>query len=128
MYAYPTWVIGVLFVVGSLVVGVGGMLVVRPSIRRLIHQQDGLNEMVSLNIASFSLFYAIMLGLAAVGVYTQYVSTNEIVEREASTLAALYSDARALPQASRGQLLSDLRDYAKEAIEGDWPVQSQGKG
>lgn len=127
VYDYPTWSMALLFSVGSAVLGVAGMLAVRPIFHRLIHQQDRLNEMVSLNIASFSLFYAIMLGLAAVGVYSQYVSTTEIVEREASTLAALYSDTRALPEASRGQLLADLRAYAKETIEGDWPTQGAGR-
>lgn len=127
MYDYPTWVIGLLFSLGSVVAGLAGMLLVRPLFHYLIHQQDRLNEMVSLNIASFSLFYAIMLGLAAVGVYTQYVSTTEIVEREASTLAALYSDTKALPEPSRTQLLADLRAYAKETIEADWPTQKKGK-
>jgi hypothetical protein len=127
MYAFPTWAIGLMYVLGPVVVGVGGMLIVRPTIHRLIHQQDGLNEMVSLNIASFSLFYAIMLGLAVVGVYTQYTSTTEIVEREASTLAALYSDTRALPEENRAVLLADLRAYAKETIEEDWPTQGEGR-
>jgi len=126
MYALPIWVIGLIYVVGPVVVGVGGMLLVRPTIHRLIHQQEGLNEMVSLNIASFSLFYAIMLGLAVVGVYTSYTSTTEVVEREASTLAALFSDTRALPPENRGVLLADLRAYAKETIEEDWPTQQAG--
>jgi len=68
MYDYPTWVVGLIFALGSMVAGIAGMLLVRPIFHRLIHKQDRLNEMVSLNIASFSLFYAIMLGLAAVGV------------------------------------------------------------
>lgn len=127
LYAYPIWVAGLLYVVGPVVVGVGGMLLVRPTIHRLIHQQEGLNEMVSLNIASFSLFYAIMLGLAVVGVYTSYVSTSEVVEREASTLAALYSDTRSMPDANRSILLADLRAYAKATIEEDWPDQQHGR-
>jgi Protein of unknown function (DUF4239) len=126
MYALPMWAIGLIYVLGPVVVGVGGMLLVRPTIHRLIHQQEGLNEMVSLNIASFSLFYAIMLGLAVVGVYTQYSSTTDVVEREASTLAALYSDTRALPEANRAVLLADLRAYAKETIDKDWPAQRAG--
>jgi hypothetical protein len=126
MYALPIWVIGMIYVLGPVIVGVGGMLLVRPTIHRLIHQQEGLNEMVSLNIASFSLFYAIMLGLAVVGVYTSYTSTSEVVEREASTLAALYSDTRALPEENRATLLADLRAYAKETIDQDWPAQQAG--
>jgi hypothetical protein len=126
MYDYPTWLMGSLFAVGSVLVSLAGMFLVRPLFHKWIHGQDRTNEMVSLNIASFSVFYGILLGLVAVGVYANYASASDLVEREASTLAALYSDTSALPEPHRTQLLTDLRDYAKETIEKDWPTQSKG--
>jgi hypothetical protein len=115
-----------LFAFGSTALSLAGMLLVRPLFHKWIHGQDKTNEMVSLNIASFSVFYGILLGLVAVGVYADYASTQDIVEREASTLSALYSDTGALPEPQRTKLLADLRDYAKETIEKDWPAQAKG--
>jgi len=126
MYNYPAWEMGLLFAVGSVLGSLGGMFLVRPLFHRWIHGQDRTNEMVSLNIASFSVFYGILLGLVAVGVYADYSSTSDIVEREASTVAALYSDTGALPEPQRAHLLGDLREYAKQTINQDWPAQAKG--
>jgi hypothetical protein len=119
--------VGTLFALASVGISLGGMLLVRPIFHRLIHGQDRLNEMVSLNIASFSLFYGIMLGLVAVGVFADFESTRDIIEREASTLTALYADTRALPEPDRTVLLTDLRTYARDTIEKDWPEQAKGR-
>ena len=127
IFDYPTWLMGLLFGVGFMAISLSGMYVVRPFFHKWIHGQDRTNEMVSLNIASFSVFYGILLGLVAVGVYSSVVSTGEIVEREASTLSALYSDTAALPEPHRTRLLADLRTYAKETIENDWPIQGRGR-
>ena len=127
MYDFPTWVMIVAFSVGSVSVSLAGMFLVRPFFHKLIHGQDSSNEMVSLAIASVSVFYAILLGLVAAGVYGDFSSTNDIVEREASTLSALYSDTAALPEPHRTKLLGELRDYAEETIKTDWPIQSKGQ-
>jgi len=126
MYSYPTLFMGAAFAIGATVISLAGMFLVRPLFHKWIHGQDRTNEMVSLNIASFSVFYGILLGLVAVGVYANYQSTGDLVEREASTLSALYSDTNALPEPARTQLLGDLRAYAKETIEKDWPTQAKG--
>src|SRR5258707_15645186 len=117
MYAYPTLAMGCLFAFGAMAVSLVGMFLVRPLFHKWIHGRDRTNEMVSLNIASFSVFYGILLGLVAVGVYANYAAASDLVEREASTLAALYSDTAALPEPQRTRLLTDLREYAKETID-----------
>jgi hypothetical protein len=127
MYDFPTWVMIVAFSIGSVVASLAGMFAVRPIFHKLIHGQDSSNEMVSLAIASVSVFYAILLGLVAAGVYGEFSSTTDIVEREASTLSALYSDTAALPEPHRAKLLAELRDYAQETIKNDWPIQAKGK-
>ena len=72
MYNYPTWEMGFVFALGSMAISLLGMFMVRPLFHKWIHGQDRTNEMVSLNIASFSVFYGILLGLVAVGVYADY--------------------------------------------------------
>jgi len=126
VYDYPVWLMGVLFALTGTGLSLAGMFLVRPLFHKWIHGEDRTNEMVSLNIASFSVFYGILLGLVAVGVYANYAAADDLVEREASTLSALYSDTGALPEPHRTVLLADLRDYAKETIEKDWPTQAKG--
>jgi len=127
IYELPGWFVGTLFAVVSVGFSLAGMMLVRPIFHRLIHGQDKLNEMVSLNIASFSLFYGIMLGLVAVGVFADFESTRDVIEREASTLTALYADTKALPEPDRTVLLNDLRTYAHDTIKKDWPEQMKGR-
>jgi hypothetical protein len=107
-------------------VGLGGMLLLRPYFHRWIHGEERTNEMVSLSMASFFVFYGILVGLVAVGVYANYASAQDNVTKEASSLAALYNDVGALPVPQRSTLLADLRAYAKETIEEDWPAQWRG--
>lgn len=126
IFDYSAWAMGALFGLGFMALSLAGMFIVRPIFHKWIHGQDRTNEMVSLNIASFSVFYGIMLGLVAVGVYANYSATGDLVEREASTLAALYSDTSALPEPHRTLLLTDLRAYAEETIKKDWPTMGKG--
>jgi hypothetical protein len=126
IFQYHAWAMAVMFGVVALGLGLGGMFLLRPLFHRWIHGQDRTNEMVSLSMASFSVFYGILLGLVTVAVYANYTAASDNITREASSLAALYSDTAALPEPHRSILLADLRAYAKDTIENDWPAQAQG--
>jgi len=126
MFYYPTPLMAVVFGLGVMALALGGMFLVRPFFHRWIHGQSRTNEMVSLSMASFSVFYGILLGLVAVGVYANFAAASDNVTQEASSLAGLYSDASAFSEPHRSILLGDLRAYAKETIENDWPDQAKG--
>ena len=126
IYDFPTWVMVLIFGGVSTVVGLGGMFLVRPLFHKWIHGQDKTNEMVSLSMASFSVIYGILLGLVAVGVYANYAGMADNVTREATTLAGLYSDTSGFSEPNRTTLRTDLRAYAKDTIERDWPDQVRG--
>jgi hypothetical protein len=126
MYDWPTWVVGLLYAAVAVAGGLGGMFAVRPIFHKWIHHQDRTNEMVSLSMASFSVFYGILLGLVAVGVYASFSSMSDNVTHEASSLAALYSETSSLPEPQRTKLMADLRDYASDTINKDWPTQTKG--
>ena len=51
---------------------------------------------------------------------------NDLVTKEASSLAALYRDSGGYPQPIRTQLQGKLRDYAREAIAVSRPAQRRG--
>ena len=126
IFYYPTPLMAVVFGLGVMALALGGMFLVRPYFHRWIHGQSRTNEMVSLSMASFSVIYGILLGLVAVGVYANFAATSDNVTREASTLAALYSDTSGFSEPHRSIVRTDLRAYAKETIERDWPAQTRG--
>ncbi len=127
IFYYPAWAVAVLVGLAAMALGLGGMFLLRPVFHRWIHGQDRTNEMVSLSMASFSVFYGILLGLVTVGVYANFAAAADNITREASSLAALYSDTSSLPEPHRSILLADLRAYAKDTIETDWPAQAKGQ-
>jgi hypothetical protein len=126
IFDFPTWSMVLLFGVTAGALGLGGMFLVRPYFHKWIHGQDKTNEMVSLSMASFSVIYGILLGLVAIGVYANFAGTSDNVTREASTLAGLYSDTSGFSEPHRTILRTDLRAYAKDTIERDWPAQING--
>jgi hypothetical protein len=126
IYALPPLIGFSLAAFAALVLSLSGMFVLRPLFHRWIHGQDRTNEMVSLSMASFSVFYGILLGLVAIGVYANYASADDNITHEASSLAALYSDVGALPEPHRTILMNDLKSYAEITINRDWPAQVRG--
>lgn len=115
-----------LLIVGStLVVGWAGLFALRTWVSRL-HNEQNHNEIISYFLAAVVLFYGVMVGLIAVGVWEQFSSTDEKVALEASALAALYRDVSAYPEPDRSRLQSDLREYARYVIDKAWPLQQKG--
>jgi hypothetical protein len=49
-----------------------------------------------------------------------YSNVGDIVDKEASSMSALYRDVSAYPQPIRGQLQDALREYARCTIEEGW--------
>ena len=82
--------------------------------------------MVGLALSSFSVFYGLLVGLVAVAAYQNFSTVGDIVDKEASSLAALYRDASGYPQPIRAQLQDELREYARYTIDEGWPMQARG--
>src|SRR5215471_449615 len=84
------------------------------------------NDIVGYYFASITLLYGITLGLLLIGVWSTFTETEAKVDREASTLAALYLDVSHYPEPSRGHLQDDLRRYTRQVIDVAWPQQRKG--
>jgi len=70
--------------------------------------------------------FGLLLGLLAVATYQNYANVGDIVDNEASSLAALYREISSLPQPGRGQLQQRLREYTRYTIEEGWAQQRKG--
>jgi len=116
----------------SLVVGVcavfsvGGMLILRPCVRRFFGSTREHNDVVNYFLSAAGMFYGITLGLIAVGAWQTYDEAESRVAKEAASLEALYRDASALPEPHRAELKKLLLDYVDYVIDQAWPLQRHG--
>jgi len=122
IYDVPNWASFLLIVTATLIVGWAGLFALRGWVSRL-HGEKNHNEVVSYFFAAVVLFYGVMVGLIAVGVWEQFSATDEKVALEASSLAAVYRDVSAYPEPARSRLQADLRAYAQGVIHNSWPLQ-----
>ena len=58
--------------------------------------------------------------------YQNYDTVGDIVDKEASSLSALYRDVSAYPQPIRSQLQDGLREYTRYTIGEGWDEQRRG--
>lgn len=107
---------------------VGGILFLKPVLRLLIGRADPtINETIGYGTASFSLFYALLLGLLTVAAYQNREAVEQDVQAEAGALGALYADMGFYPEPLRSQMRAQLRDYALFTIHKDWPAHRTGE-
>ena len=126
IYDYPSWAIGLLFV--TVFVGVTwiGIFATRATVHSWVHRENRANDMVGIALSSFFVLFGLLLGLVAVATYQNYSSVGDIVDKEASSIAALYRDFGAYPQPIRDHLRDRLREYTRYTIKEGWPLQRRG--
>src|SRR6266478_67594 len=126
IYDYPTGCMGALFAFVFVATTCLGIFLLRPIVRSWAHSERRANDMVGFILSSFSVLYGLLLGLLAVATYQNFSSVNDIVTKEASSLAALYRDLGGYPQPICGSLRDKLREYTRYVIEDSWPQQRRG--
>src|SRR5215469_16226498 len=125
-YDYPSWAIGLLFV--AVFVGLTwiGIFVTRGTVHSWVHRETRANDMVGLALSSFFVLFGLLLGLVAVATYQNFASVADNVDKNASSIAALYRDLGAYPEPIRDRLRDSLREYMRYTIEEGWPLQRRG--
>lgn len=126
IYDYPSWIIGPLFVAAFIAVTWTGIFLTRATVHSWLHRNERANEMVGSSLSNFFVLYGILLGLLAVATYQNYSIVADVVDKEASSLSALYRDLSAYPQPIRGHLQDALREYARYTINEGWEQQRRG--
>ena len=126
IYDYPIWIIGILFVAAFITATWIGIFISRATVHSWFHRERRANEMVGLALSSYFVLYGILLGLLAVATYQNYSTVDDIVDKEASSLSALYRDLSAYPQPIRGRLQDALREYTRYTIGDGWDQQRRG--
>jgi hypothetical protein len=126
VYQYPTWQMALLFAAGFGAFAIAGTIAVRRLASGWLHREEPANEHLGVALGSFSVLYGLLLGLLAVASFQNFSNTEDLETKEASSLIAAYRDSSGLPDPQRTQLQTDLRQYTRETIDIDWPLQKQG--
>jgi len=85
------------------------------------------NDIIGYIYQMLGVVYAVMLAFAVFLVWEQYDATSAAVEREANALVSLYNIGRALPQAAGAPLKSDVVNYARAAVNDEWPQMARAR-
>jgi hypothetical protein len=104
-----------------------GILLIHPLMRRLIHGERQVNDVVIFAAANYGLIFAVLLGLLTVATCQTTKDLQDHVADEASSLSTMYHTADGYPEPVRSELKSELRDYTHYVIEKDWPAHRLGR-
>lgn len=121
-----TWAQVVLLSVAFIAFGLGGLLT-RPWVRRRFSRDPDHNGRVTFLIEVVGVFYALLIGLVAVGAYEHYVDVKTLVNQEASQLTTVYRAGQAFPNSRRCRIQSQIRNYAENVSDKVWPKQKKGE-
>jgi hypothetical protein len=124
MTSLPIWVSAVLLVVVLPMVTVGIQLALRrryPSLREGDH-----NDVAGFIIAVVGVIYAVLLAFVVVVSWENFSGAENVVGQEASALRNTYRDSTAFPPDVRERIHADVRDYARTAVEREWPAMARG--
>lgn len=84
------------------------------------------NDQISFYLSAIGVFYGIMLGLLAAGVWQNYEEAEADVVLESSAIGALYRDVSAFPEPKRTVLQKKLALYIDNIIHVSWPLHLKG--
>ena len=104
-----------------------GIVLIHPFMRRWIHGERQVNDVVIFVAANYGLIYAVLLGLLTVGTFETTKGLQEHIESEAMSLSTMYHSADGYPEPMRGTFRAELRDYTHYVIDKDWPAHRQAK-
>ncbi|MGW0828705.1 bestrophin-like domain [Streptomyces sp. NPDC002845] len=103
------WFQAVLLVGGFLIFGLSGLLA-RSRVRRWFGEDPEHNERVKFLVEVVGAFYALLVGLVAVGAYEHHVAVKRLVNEEASQLTTVYRAGQAFPNSRRCRIQSQIRN------------------
>src|SRR5215467_15139834 len=93
IYDLPTYTVVFLFVAVFVIFNWFGVIFIRPFLRIFFRKQDGTNEVIGYVLSVFSVMYGLLVGMLAIVAYQALSNAQDVADREAASIAALYRDA-----------------------------------
>lgn len=120
----PSGVLCALLVVLVVGASLAGLWLVRRSTE--LESLSAHNDVAGFIIAVVGVVYGVMLAFVVVIVWERFDAADEIADREATLVEALYRDAAALT-GHVPALRSQLRSYARSVVEDEWPAMASSQ-
>lgn len=127
LYTMPVAVALPLFVGAFVGVSLLVVLVLRRWIPRNSERAGEWDRVLGYVVALYGVLYGVTLALIAAASYESFRSVEEIVLEETSSIVVLYRDASGLPDPTKSEVHSLLREYTEHVIDVDWPHQGAGE-
>lgn len=128
IYKLPHWQLLLLFVGAAVCVCWGLIIILKPVMTRWFRSDhEDRNSIIDILVAGTGLFYGLLLGLVAVGAYTNYSNADDSVSREADAVGVLYRDISNFPEPQRSGLRSELLRYIDVVINQEFPSAHHGE-
>ncbi|MBV8992273.1 MAG: DUF4239 domain-containing protein [Pseudonocardiales bacterium] len=128
IYDLSHWQLLILFAGVAVCVCWGLLIAFKPVMARWFrNDHEGRNHIVDILVAGTGLFYGLLLGLVAVGAYTNYSNADDSVTREADAVGVLYRDVSNFPEPQRSALRSEILRYIDVVINQEFPSAHHGE-
>jgi hypothetical protein len=119
----PPWLFGFLIVSIFVLIGLGGLALFNRFLRDRLHLTPEMNNDIIFFASAISVFYSLIVGLTAVGVWKSYTDAASLVSEEATAVGCFYRDITGYAEPTRGQLQHEVRNYVDFLINVAWPKQ-----
>lgn len=128
IYDLPHWQLLLLFAGASICACWILILFSRPLMLRWFrNNHEDRNSIIDILVAGTGLFYGLLLGLIAVGAYTNYTNADDAVTHEANSAGVLYRDVSNFPEPQRSVLRADISHYIDVVVNDEFPSAHAGK-
>lgn len=123
----PPWLFGIIVVGTFIIVASAGLAAFNGIVRRRIQLTEAMNNDIIFFASAISVFYSLIVGLIAVGVWRTYTEAQSTVSEEATAIGCFYRDVTGYPEPQRTQFQHEVRNYTDFLITVAWPTQIRGE-
>ncbi len=116
---------GTIFVCGSMLISVLGLIVVRRFVNLEWLKQH--HEIASYFFLMIGTLYAVLIAFAIFVVWTQFQDAGANLEREVNAVADLSRMTAGLPDAQHAQVRTALLNYIHAVLEDEFPAMAEGR-
>jgi len=109
---------GAIVIIISLILGVGGLFLIRLKVPKDVLQSN--HEVASVMLGMVGTLYAVLLGLVVVDALSKYETAHATESAEANSLATIMHVALTLPEKDRQRIIRASANYVEEVVNEEW--------
>jgi hypothetical protein len=106
-----------LFILGSVVLSVAGLLVWRRFVKG---QSPRHNDFIGLIFATVALLYSVLMAFVVFSVWQRFTESAHTVTDEAAATVVAYRDTQTFPEPIRSEAQAAFRSYLREVMDNEW--------